>query len=102
MQQYLVTLGDGDVSNQAEVSGERILENDCVLALYYEAGNVKGPEPDPSNHVGRIVAAARQMVQPSRNISNQVTVDQDLELSHTVVKVVQIKPAERQENRLAG
>ncbi len=102
MQQYYVTLSDGDVSNQAEVAGERVLEHDCVLALHYEAGYVKGPEVDPGIHVWCIVAAAREMVQPCRNINNQVTIYQDLELSHTVVKVVQVKPSESQENRLAS
>ncbi len=58
--------------------GERIFEDDRVLALDYELGYVEGPETDPSIDVRREVAATGEMVQARRNIHHQVAVDEDL------------------------
>ena len=60
------------------MTGERILEDDRVLALDYEPGYVEGPEIDPSIHAGRKVAATAEMFQASRNIHHQVAVNEDL------------------------
>jgi len=94
-------LGDGNVPDEAEVAGQWILEHDCILSLDDEAGYVEGSELDPGVLVGKIVASAAEVVQPSGNVDDLVAVDKDLELADPVVEVVEVEAAECQENRLS-
>ncbi len=78
VEQYNIALRYSDVSDKAKVSGRRTHEHNRVLALDYEAGYVKGSEAHPLVHVRREVTCARKVVQSSRDVNDEVTVDEDL------------------------
>jgi hypothetical protein len=102
VKQYSVALEDGDVLDKPEVVTRlRIREQDIILSLHYEAGNVEGSEADPCIVVRRIVPTSGEMVQSRRKINDQVAVNEDLELSDPVFEVVDIESLEGQEDRLA-
>ena len=78
MKQNSTSLRNRDIPYLAKVAGWRTLEDDCVLALDDEAGDVEGSKIHPPVRVGRIIAGSREMVEPCRNVHRQMTVYQNL------------------------
>ena len=98
MKQSCVPLNYGYVSDDPVVIERRgIFEQNSIRAIDEEAGNVKGSEQNIGIPVGVEVASPSEMVQPCWNIYHELAVDEDLELPHTVVKVVHVETVEGQQ-----
>ena len=55
-----------------------VCKGDIVPSVHHEACNVKGSKVDPTIRVEGVVAGSTEMVQASRNVHNEMTVDEDL------------------------
>ena len=98
VKQYRTASNNRDVSNKPEVTGRRILEQNGTLALDQETSYVEGSKVERRPHVGLKVPSPRKIVQPCWNIHDELAVDEDLELSNPIVKVVQVEAIEGQQH----
>src|SRR5260370_39442213 len=99
VEQNSTALNDGDVPDEPKMAARRILEHNSVLPLHHEAGNVEGSKVHPSILIICKVTSSSQMVQARRNIDDQVSVDEDLQLADAIIEVVQIEAIEGQDQR---
>ena len=103
MKEQCVPLNYRYVANNPVVIERRgILEENSILAIDEEAGNVKGSEVDIGATVGVEVPSPSEMVQPCRDIHNELAVNEDLELAHSVVKVIKVETVEGQQHWTAA
>ncbi len=103
MEHNTAALDDGDIAHNAkvvELGG--IFEEDGVLALDDEAGNVEGSKVEHSVLVGLEVSSTSKVVEAGRNVRDRLAVDDHVQLANPVVKVVHVESGERQQHRLTG
>lgn len=90
MEENRTVLNDRNVAHNSKVvEGSGISEEDRILTIDHEAGNVEGSKVHNRVLVGLEVTGAREVVEACGNVHNQLPVDQDIKLPHTVVEIVQ-------------
>jgi len=100
MEKNRIVLNNRNVAhNPVVIEWSGILEEDRVLTVNHETRNVEGSEVNDRTFVRPVITGTGELVEPRRNIHHQLAVDQDVQLAHTIVKIVKVEARESQQHR---
>ena len=99
MEKNRIVLNNRNVAhNPIVIEWRRIPEEDRVLTVNHKTGNVEGSKVNDRTLVRPVVTSTGEMVEARRNIHQQLAVDQDIQLAHTIVEIVKVEARESQQH----
>src|SRR6266487_1925284 len=99
MEKNRIVLDNRNIAhNPVVIEWRGILEEDRVLTVDHETRNVEGSKVNDRILVRPVVTGTVEMVEAGRNIHQQLAVDQDIQLAHTIVEIVKVEARESQQH----